>query len=58
MARGDVPVSLTLPSEIDKLINKLAQKYGQKGKPLSRREIVIQAVKLLAEESSAKVVKA
>lgn len=43
MAKGDVAVSLTLPVEIDKLLEKLSKKFG------TRREVVIQAVKLLAE---------
>jgi predicted transcriptional regulator len=42
--KGDVAVSLSLPPETDKAISKMALKRGT-----SRREIVIQAVKLLAE---------
>lgn len=51
MAKGDVAVSLTLPPETDKLLNKLAAAQSRKaGKTVSRREIVIQAVKLMAAQ--------
>lgn len=46
MAREDIACSFTLPKEIDKLITKLAQKGPVK---VTRRAIIIQAVKLLAE---------
>ena len=50
MAKGDVAVSLTLPVETDRQINKLAQAQGRKeGRTITRREIIIQAVKLLSE---------
>ena len=44
MAREDIACSFTLPKEVDKLITKMAQKATT-----TRRAIIIQAVKLLAE---------
>jgi len=43
MAKGDVAVSLTLPVETEKTLERLARKYG------TRREVVIRAIKLLSE---------
>ena len=44
MAKGDVAVSMTLPLEIDALIERLSRK-----KKVTRRVIVIQAIKMLSE---------
>jgi predicted transcriptional regulator len=53
MAKGDVAVSLTLAPDVDKLINKLAGKRG-----VSRKQIVTEAVRLLATQDNPKGAKA
>ena len=49
MARGDISVTVMLPVETEEMLSELARYHDT-----TRREVVMQAIKLLAKKSSPK----